>query len=102
MRWQSDNSKEEVIETVLDFLHSGLSGNRVRLVTRLDDKRFAIQNSTDDGLHVENGVYEKAPDKDLSQMTVLTVATISIDDEMEKTVLYFNKTHNDGIVQIVE
>lgn len=101
VRWQFDNSKEEVIETVLDFLHSGLSGNTIRLVTRLDEKRFAIQNSTDDGLHVENGIYEKAPDKDLSQMTVLTVATISIDDEMEKAVLHFNKIHNESYMQIV-
>lgn len=100
VRWKY-GAKEETIETVLDFLGSGLSGQRIRLITMQDKERFCIQTSTDNGLHVAVGLYDKAPDKDLSKMTVLTLATVTNTSEMEEAVLQFNKTHSDSYLKIV-
>lgn len=88
MRWQYG---AETVEVVLDFLHSGISGQKVTLVRMLDDKYFSIQTTTDNGTHQALHLYEKAPDKDLSQMTVLTVAAI----------LDFHATHDDYYIRTV-
>ena len=98
VRWQYG---AETVEVVLDFLHSGISGQKVTLVRMLDDKYFSNQTTTDNGTHQALHLYEKAPDKDLSQMTVLTVAAVQLPEELEAAILDFHATHDDYYIRTV-
>jgi len=100
IRWQF-GAKEETIETVMDFINSGISGQTVRMITMLPDGRFSISLSGDKGYHICLNLYEKAPDKDLSEMTVLTLACVSADNTLEEAVLRFNAAHEDAYIKVV-
>ena len=99
-RWQF-GAEEETVETVLHFVHSGIPGQKVSRVTMLPDGRFTIHTTTDNGYNITVNLYEKAPDKDLSEMTVLTLACIGSNDVMEQAVLRFNAAHDDAYIRIV-
>ena len=106
-RWEYGR-EEAAVETELSFASSGINGSNVRSVSKLPGKeqymiRTAAYNpynnfETPD----EKGILvEKAPDKDLSQMTVLTLACYEGNTGMEDAVLRFNRTHPEAYIKIV-
>ncbi len=100
VRWQFA-AEEETVEQVISFANSCISGQSVRSVSRLSEKLYSVSTSAPDGTGVKLCLYEKAPDKDLSQMTVLTLACISPTTGLEELVFAFNAVHPDTYIRIV-
>jgi len=100
VRWKF-GAEEETIEQVMHFLHSGISGQKIAMITMLPDGTFSIQSRPDGDTRVVVQLYEKAPDKDLSEMTVLTLACVGGNTEMEEAVMQFNRNHDDAYIRIV-
>ncbi len=100
IRWQFA-AEEETIEQVLNFANSGIPGQNVRSVSRLSDKLYSVTTNAPDGTNQKLHLYQKAPDKDLTEMTVLTLACLSPTTGLEESVFAFNAAHPDTYIRIV-
>lgn len=108
-RWKfGSDSKEPMIETELDFSNSGINGSDVVSVQKLYGKEkyiiktavFNPYNSLADP-DEKTILYQKAPDKNLSEITVLTLACQYTSRTMEEAVLRFNREHPETYIEIV-
>lgn len=108
-RWQYENESEEpVIETVISFPNSAIVSGSVTWVEKLPgEDRFVVTTAerhpynTFRDPEVTYTLLEKVPDRDLSEMTVLTLACSVPSDEMQKAVNIFNRDHTDVYIKIV-
>lgn len=108
-RWKYGADEEEpVIEIVIDFTNSAIVSKFVTSVKKLPgEDRFIVTTSERDpynGNHTDKTIhtlFEKAPDRDLSGMTVLTLACDSPSEATQKAVNLFNRDHDDVYVKIL-
>ncbi|MBR4961123.1 MAG: hypothetical protein IKY52_09520 [Clostridia bacterium] len=106
-RWEYGR-EDAAVETVLQFASSGINGSNVRSIQKLPGReqytvRTAAYNRYNnfETPEEEMMLVEKAPDKDLSQMTVLTLACYEAGAVVEDAVLRFNRTHTDAYIKLV-
>ncbi len=100
VRWQFA-AEEETIEQVMDFSNSGIPGSRVRAISKLSDELYSVMLNDKNGYTRQLNLYKTAPDKDLSQITVLTLACMQKRTMVEEAVLAFNAAHADVYIKIV-
>ncbi len=100
VRWAFE-AEEETIEQIMDFPMSGIPGSRVKSVSKLSEDVFSVVLNENNGNTSQLNLYKAAPDKDLSQMTVLTLACLDIPAKVEEAVLAFNAAHTDAYIKIV-
>ena len=106
-RWAFGREDAEV-ETELSFSASSVSSSNVIGVQKLPGEDLymlthADLNRYDNFASPERQMQlmEKAPDKDLSEMMVLTLACVEPSENVEEAVLRFNRTHPDAYIRIV-
>ncbi|MBQ8642728.1 MAG: hypothetical protein IJ480_11000 [Clostridia bacterium] len=119
-RWKAEHKLKEdeqpEVEVVFSFMDSGVVGSQVANVTMMPEGTIALQlakgartayylkwgdTSYNGSIGVQMSLYAPAPDRDLSEMTVLTLACRSGNAAMEKAVLDFNRSHTDAYIKIV-
>jgi len=119
-RWKAEHKLKEdeqpEIEVVFSFTDSGVMGTQVANVTILPDGNIALQlakgpkspyflkwnaDPYNGSVGVQMSLYTPAPDRDLSECTVLTLACRSGNAAMEEAVLAFNRSHTDAYIRIV-
>ena len=105
-RWQYTDVEGEP-ETVLDFAMSGIVGDRVQSIS-VHDGHITVHLSEQNDPYNSFSSFTKtaqcmvkAPDRDLSDMTVLTLACVDADEDTLAAVLNFNNMHKDAIIKVV-
>jgi len=106
-RW-AFSTEGAVPETEMSFAASSISASNVVSVRKLPGEDMYMLTYTDRNLYDNFAVPErqmwlmqKAPDRDLSEMTVLTLACVNTSENAEEAVLRFNRTHEDVYIKIV-
>ena len=89
-------------EEVVNWLNSDFMGSNVSEVRQLEDGRFLITNAP----MKENAVGElwlltkRDPDA-FKNVTMISMAALSLPDELAEAVLQFNRTHDDARIAVV-
>ena len=105
-RWQYTDVEGEP-ETVLDFAMSGIVGDHVQSISVHDGHTTVHLSEQNDPYNSFSSFTKtaqcmvKAPDRDLSDMTVLTLACIDANEDTMAAVLNFNNTHDDAYIKVV-
>jgi len=108
-RWKyADESEEPVIETVVDFMNSAIVIGDITKIKKLPGEDSFIVTTQNERpyqpFYDPDPTYtliKKAPDRDLSEMTVLTLACALPSKDMQKAAALFNRDHEDAYIRIV-
>lgn len=108
-RWKyADESEEPVLETVVDFMNSAIVIGDITNIKKMPGEDSFIVTTRKEHPYLaftdSDPTYtliKKAPDRDLSEMTVLTLACALPSKDMQKAVTLFNRDHEDAYIRIV-
>lgn len=92
----SSESEESAPESVqlMNYANSDIYGNNFELLKVIDAETFIAANRDAVTYERTTGIYKKAPDVDLSSITILEAAYVFLDQNCQLDMINFNKAHD--------